>query len=61
MARNQFSGIFPKIPLNILSDRQARNIDYRAHLDGAFARHGNPFRHSECLVEIFGFDQEVTS
>src|SRR5262245_65806350 len=45
----------------LLDSRQARDLDYRAHLDGAFARHGNPSGNADRLVEIVCLDEEVAA
>src|SRR5499426_2833386 len=44
-----------------LESRQARDLDYRPHLDGAFARHGNPSGNADRLVEIVCLDKEVAA
>src|SRR5438309_3637335 len=46
---------------NILLSRQARDLDYRPDLDGTLARHGNPCRNGNSLVEIPGVDEEVAA
>src|SRR5215510_14478261 len=44
-----------------LDSRQARNLDYRPHLNGAFARRGNPAGNADRLVEIVCLDEEVAA
>src|SRR5215475_11549404 len=45
----------------LLESRQARDLYYRPHLDGAFARHGNPSGNADRLVEIVCLDEEVAA
>src|SRR6266511_3293752 len=45
----------------LLHGQQARDIDYRPHLDGAFTRHGDPSGNANRLVEIICLDEEVAA
>ena len=41
--------------------RQARDLPYWAHLDGADAHPGNPSDDADRLVEILGVDEELAT